>query len=208
MSFSLWLTLVAVCALGAMSPGPSLALILRHTLQGGRPAGIAAGLAHALSVGVYALLTVVGLGALLLAHPWLFQAVTLLGGAYLCWIGWQALRAQPVMLNAGHIDRSLQRQAARDGFLVGIGNPKLIIFFLALFSQFVTPGLGWHGHLLIILTAMLIDAGWYTLVASVFSHPRFLPWLENYGHWFSRISGLFLIALALRLALNVLSGST
>ena len=203
MSFSLWLTLVAVCALGAMSPGPSLALVLRHTLQGGRRSGIAAALAHAASVGLYALLTVLGLGALLLGQPWLFQTVSLLGAGYLLWIGYQALQAQPVSIDASALKTNMQREAMRDGFLVGLGNPKLILFFLALFSQFVTPELGWRGHLLIILTAMLIDAGWYMVVAVVFSHARFLPWLERRGHWFTRVTGVLLLALALRLIVQV-----
>ncbi|SDU03102.1 LysE family translocator [Halopseudomonas salegens] len=204
MSFSLWLTLVAVCALGAATPGPSLALVLRHTLQGGRSSGIAAALAHALSVGVYALLTVLGLGALLLGQPWLFKTVTLLGGAYLFWIGFQALQTRPTAIKPDEFNPDQQRKAWRDGFLVGLGNPKLILFFLALFSQFVSPELDWHGHLLIILTVMLIDAGWYLVVAVVFSHARFLPWLERRGHWFNRFAGLILIGLALRLIVQVL----
>ncbi|TVP92856.1 MAG: LysE family translocator [Pseudomonadaceae bacterium] len=204
MSFSLWLTLVAVCALGAMSPGPSLALVLRHTVQGGRGSGITAALAHALSVGLYALLTVLGLGALLLGQPWLFQTVSVLGAGYLLWMGFQALQAQPATIDPSALQPDFKRQAMRDGFLVGLGNPKLILFFLALFSQFVTPELGWRGHLLIILTAMLIDAGWYMVVAVVFSHARFLPWLERHGHWFSRLAGVFLVALALRLIVMVM----
>lgn len=204
MSFSLWLTLVAVCALGAMSPGPSLTLVLRHTLQGGRGSGIRAALAHALSVGLYALLTVLGLGALLLGQPWLFQSVSLLGAAYLLWVGYRALQAQPASIDPATLKSEFNRQALRDGFLVGLGNPKLILFFLALFSQFVTPELGWRGHLLIILTAMLIDAGWYIVVAVVFSHARFMPWLERHGHWFSRLAGILLVALALRLIMQVM----
>src|SRR6056297_690961 len=69
MPLSLWFSLAAVCAMGAMSPGPSLALVLRHTLGGGRLPGIAAALAHALGVGFYALLTVWGLGALIVRFP-------------------------------------------------------------------------------------------------------------------------------------------
>ena len=86
MPFSLWLSLAAVCAMGAMSPGPSLALVLRHTLGGGRLPGVSAALAHALGVGLYALLTVWGLGALIVRFPMLFQAITWAGAAYLAWL--------------------------------------------------------------------------------------------------------------------------
>ena len=53
MPFTLWLSLAAVCAMGAMSPGPSLAMVLRHTLGGGRAPGVIAGVSHALGVGFY-----------------------------------------------------------------------------------------------------------------------------------------------------------
>src|SRR5690554_5754777 len=87
MPIALGLSLAAVCAMGAMSPGPSLALVLRHTLGGGRAPGVAAGLSHALGVGFYALLTVWGLGALIVRQPALFQVITWGGAAYLAWLG-------------------------------------------------------------------------------------------------------------------------
>ncbi|MFW6345939.1 MAG: LysE family translocator, partial [Halomonas sp.] len=123
MPLSLWLSLAAVCAMGAMSPGPSLAMVLRHTLGGGRAPGVVAGLSHALGVGFYALLTVWGLGALIVRQPLLFQAVTWGGAAYLAWLGIEALRAgRAGALQAGG-EATTRRQAARDGMLVALGNP-------------------------------------------------------------------------------------
>ncbi|MDW7749016.1 MULTISPECIES: LysE family translocator [Halomonas] len=198
MPFSLWLSLAAVCAMGAMSPGPSLALVLRHTLGGGRLPGVAAGLAHALGVGFYALLTVWGLGALIVRFPLLFQAITWGGAAYLAWLGIKALRAG----RAGALDAEAMatsgRQAAREGVLVALGNPKLILFFIALLSQFVTPDMSLAAKALVVLTAMVIDGGWYVLVAVGLSHSRVLPWLQARAHWLNRITGVLLLALALR----------
>ncbi|WP_280549303.1 MULTISPECIES: LysE family translocator [unclassified Halomonas] len=198
MPLSLWLSLAAVCAMGAMSPGPSLALVLRHTLGGGRLPGIAAALAHALGVGFYALLTVWGLGALIVRFPLLFQVITWGGAAYLAWLGIKALRAG----RAGALDAAAmatsRRQAAREGVLVALGNPKLILFFIALLSQFVTPEMSLAAKALVVLTAMVIDGGWYVLVAVGLSHSRVLPWLQARAHWLNRITGVLLLALALR----------
>ena len=55
-----WLLLIGVCALGAMTPGASLAVVTRHTLRGSARAGVSAGLAHAAGIGVYAVSTVAG----------------------------------------------------------------------------------------------------------------------------------------------------
>lgn len=203
MPLSLWLSLVAICVVGAVSPGPSLALVLRHTLSGGRWPGVAAALTHALGVGAYALLTVWGLGALIARQPLLFDLLTWAGAAYLAWLGIKALRA------AGHglavapdTVLSSGARAAREGMLVALGNPKLILFFVALLSQFVSPEMSVVAKALIVATAMLIDGGWYVIVAVTLSHSRVLPWLQARAHWVSRITGVMLIAMALRVVIN------
>ncbi|MFM9270986.1 LysE family translocator [Halomonas elongata] len=206
MPLSLWLSLAAICAMGAMSPGPSLALVLRHTLGGGRAPGVAAALSHALGVGIYALLTVWGLGALIVRFPTLFQAITWAGAAYLAWLGIKALRAgRAGALNAEAMVTS-GMQAAREGMLVALGNPKLILFFVALLSQFVTPDMSLAARAIIVFTAMIIDGGWYVLVAVGLSHSRVLPWLQARAHWINRATGVLLLALALRVALGPVGG--
>lgn len=198
MPFSLWMSLAAICAMGAMSPGPSLAMVLRHTLGGGRVPGIAAAISHALGVGLYALLTVWGLGELIVRFPTLFQAVTWGGAAYLAWLGIKALRAgRGGAVNAQAV-ATTRGQAARDGMLVALANPKLILFFVALLSQFVSPDMSLAARAIIVLTAVIIDGGWYVLVAVGLSHSRVLPWLQARAHWINRITGLLLLALALR----------
>ncbi len=198
MPLSLWLSLAAVCAMGAVSPGPSLALVLRHTLGGGRAPGVTAALSHALGVGLYALLTVWGLGALVARQPALFQAITWLGAAYLAWLGIKALRAGRGGALAAEGVATTPRQAAREGLLVALGNPKLILFFVALLSQFVSPEMSVAAKALIVATAMIIDGGWYALVAVGLSHGRVLPWLQARAHWIHRITGVLLLGLAIR----------
>ncbi|SHE40007.1 Threonine/homoserine/homoserine lactone efflux protein [Modicisalibacter ilicicola DSM 19980] len=202
MPFTLWLSLAAICAMGAMSPGPSLAMVLRHTLGGGRAPGVIAGVSHALGVGFYALLTVWGLGAVIVHQPLLFTLITWGGAAYLAWLGVKALRAgRGGALEAGAVSTS-HALAARDGVLVALANPKLILFFVALLSQFVSADMGALAKVVIVATATLIDAAWYVLVAVALSHSRVLPWLQARAHWINRITGLLLIALALRVLLG------
>lgn len=198
MPFSLWMSLAAICAMGAMSPGPSLALVLRHTLGGGRVPGVVAALSHALGVGLYALLTVWGLGAVIVRFPLLFQAITWGGAAYLAWLGIKALRAGRAGALRAEATATTGGQAARDGMLVALGNPKLVLFFIALLSQFVTPDMSLAARAIIVLTAMVIDGGWYVLVAVGLSHSRVLPWLQARAHWINRATGVLLLALALR----------
>lgn len=204
MPFSLWLSLAAVCVMGAMSPGPSLALVLRHTLGGGRLPGVAAALSHALGVGLYALLTVWGLGALIARQPLLFQFITWAGAAYLAWLGVKALRAGRMATWQASAVVTTRAQAVREGMLVALGNPKLILFFIALLSQFVNPDMSLTAKALIVATAMVIDGGWYVLVAMALSHSTVLPWLQAHAHWINRLTGVLLLGLALRVMLGPL----
>ncbi|WP_148252784.1 LysE family translocator [Aidingimonas lacisalsi] len=198
MPLSLWLSLVAVCAMGAMSPGPSLALVLRHTLGGGRLAGVSAALSHALGVGFYALLTVWGLGALIARQPLMFQAITWAGACYLAWLGIKALQAGRTDTLTSQAVAESHRRAAREGILVALGNPKLILFFVALLSQFVSADMSATAKGLIVATALVIDGSWYTLVAVSLSHSAVLPWLRARSHWINRATGVLLIGLAVR----------
>ncbi|RXE49736.1 lysine transporter LysE [Chromohalobacter israelensis] len=202
MPLTLWLSLAAVCAMGAMSPGPSLAMVLRHTLGGGRVPGVVAALSHALGVGFYAALTVWGLGAVIAHQPLVFTAITWGGAAYLAWLGVKALRAgRGGALNAGAV-ASPPLHAARDGVLVALANPKLILFFVALLSQFVSADMAASAKVAIVATATLIDGGWYVLVALALSHSAVLPWLQARAHWINRITGVLLLGLALRIVMG------
>lgn len=206
MPLSLWFSLAAICTLGAMSPGPSLALVLRHTLGGGRVPGVTAALFHALGVGFYALLTVLGLGALMARFPGVFELITWLGAGYLAWLGFKALRAgRSTHFAANTVPATTRQQAAREAVLVALANPKLILFFVALLSQFVTPDMSAAGRAIIVLTAMIIDGGWYVLVALALSHSTVLTRLRRNAHWVNRISGVLLIALALRVVIGPLA---
>ena len=202
MPLSLWMSLFAVCVMGAISPGPSLALVLRHTLGGGRIPGIVAALAHSLGVGFYALLTVLGLGALMARFPLLFQAVTWAGAAYLAWLGIKALRSGGAAVLEAASEATTRRQAACEAILVALGNPKLILFFVALLSQFLTSDMSLFAKVVIVLTAMLTDGAWYVLVAVSLTHSRVLPWLQARAHWVHRIIGVMLLMLALRVVIG------
>ncbi len=61
MTLTVWLSLFTVCLLGAMSPGPSLAIVAKHSLAGGRVNGLATAWAHAFGIGIYAFITLIGL---------------------------------------------------------------------------------------------------------------------------------------------------
>lgn len=205
MSFSTWLGLLAICCLGAMSPGPSLAMVVRHTLGGSRLHGIVCAWAHSIGIGVYALVTLLGLAAVLKASPLLFNGIAIIGALYLAWMGVQALGSKGGMqqkLQAG--SKTSLWIAARDGIAISLFNPKILLFFLALFSQFVLAAETLEGKALIVMTPLIMDGLWYTLIAIILSHSAILPKLREKALWIDRLSGLVLIALAIRVIVTLL----
>lgn len=203
MTLATWLTVVTICVLGAMSPGPSLAVVLKQTLTGGRRHGVVTALMHGLGVGLYALLSIVGLAAVIKASPVAFGLLQWGGALYLAWIGMKGLTAKR------RTDDSLPevpttQSAARDGFLVVFLNPKIAVFFIALFSQVVGVETSFAAKLGYAATAMVIDGGWYLTVARLFSSPRWLARLQQHTVWFERLFGAILLGLAGRLVLGIL----
>ena len=203
MELSSWLALVAICVMGAISPGPSLALIIRNTVQGGQGHGVATALGHGLGVGIYALITALGLAILLTQTPLLFDLIRYGGAAFLAWLGVKALLAKPAGgetgREEGHPPRG--RQGAFEGFMVAFLNPQLAIFFIALFSQFVHADTGWREGGIMMLTAGGIDALWYVLVALVLSRGPVLAWLKAKSFVIDKVSGLVLLGLALKVVI-------
>ncbi|KAF7767261.1 hypothetical protein PUND_a3202 [Pseudoalteromonas undina] len=204
MALSLWLSLALVCMMGAMSPGPSLAVVLKHSLSGGMKNGMLAALSHGFGVGLYAAASLLGLGALMLQFPTVYQFLVYLGAAYLAYLGLKILFSKPndSELNIQQSEVSSSK-ALQDGFAIAFLNPKLAIFFLALFSQFIDPeNLTLNIGVIMCLTVFVIDTGWYLLVALLteVSKKRFGFTKQNI--WLDRLLGAVFIALAIKVVIG------
>ena len=121
-----------------VTPGPDMMFCLAQGLRGGARCGWAASGGVALGGMVHVLLGGLGLGAVVVALPGAFDLIRCGGAAYLAWIAWRTLR-RPI---AGSDAPALSPgQALRQGFMVNITNPKVILFVLAFVPQFIDPAL-------------------------------------------------------------------
>ncbi|SKA51636.1 LysE family translocator [Photobacterium toruni] len=199
MTLSIWFSLLLICLLGAMSPGPSLAVVAKHSLSSGRWHGVVAAWAHACGVGFYALLTLLGLAVVLHQSPLLFTSVSYAGAGYLAYLGINALRSRGgVAAKLAQSKSTTLLEAARDGVMISLFNPKLALFFLALFSQFVEVGNETSSKAILIITPLLVDGLWYTLIACILSYSRVLTVLRTKAQLIDRLSGGVLLGLACR----------
>ena len=199
MTLSAWLSLLGVCLLGAMAPGPSLAVVLRSALAGGRASGLAAALAHGLAVGCYALFTVGVLSLLITRSPRIFFLLQLAGAGWLIYLGVSALLARGGNAATATTTHSAPRtspgRGALNGFFIAFLNPKLALFMLALFSQFLPEEPNWLVYTLLVTTISVTDALWYCLVVLLVSKPAWMALLQRQARRVDLLLGTVLVTL-------------
>ena len=137
------LALFAVAvALLALTPGPVWIYLISRTLAQGRRAGYFSLIGVMAGVLVHLLAAAVGLSALLLAVPWAFNAVKLAGAAYLLWLAWSTVRGAGFSFTPQPLPPVPDRVLFRQAMLASVVNPKVAVFYLSLFPQFVDPAAG------------------------------------------------------------------
>jgi len=199
METAAWISIASVCAAGAMSPGPSLAVVVKNTVQGGRAQGVMTGIGHGLGVGFYAACAVFGMARILELFPAMARGIEIGGGLYLLWLGIQAFRF------AGQGDMT-QQQTGRKGFMDGMAisvmNPKIAVFFLALLVPFLPLEATAMDRAGVAGLAMVIDGGWYVFAAILLATTGAAEWLASKGVWVDRVLGSILFAVAVWLLLS------
>jgi threonine/homoserine/homoserine lactone efflux protein len=205
MDLTTWLSLVAVCVMGAISPGPSLAVILRVSVSQSPLHGVLAAITHGLGIGFWAFLTLQGLAILMAKHQDIFSVLTVLGGLYLAWLGVKAWRyagqGQDIKVEG---QKSSYWESARDGMMISLMNPKAALFFLALFSQLIPTEIDTLIKFQLWATVVVIDTGWYVIVALLLAGGPVLSWLRRHIAWVDRAMGSILILLGLKVVAGAL----
>lgn len=167
MTLELVLPLIAAFVLGAISPGPSLAVVLRNSLSGGRRQGVLAGVGHGLGFGVYAFLSAIGISAAIAASGDLVLVLRILGIGLLVYLG--TVYARSALAGTSHLTGNGTSSSRRSGFvegaLIAVFNPKILAWMLAIYSPFIDSNLETPTLLGIAAIGMFIDGTWYTSVA-------------------------------------------
>tara|TARA_B100000700_G_scaffold63882_1_gene70523 strand:+ start:95 stop:706 length:612 start_codon:yes stop_codon:yes gene_type:complete len=197
MNFTALLGLSFVCAMGAMSPGPSLAVVLRNTISGGRRQGVLTGVGHGLGFGIYASIAVMGLSAILLANESLFTILQWSGVAILLWLSYNMLTYTPSDTKEEHPIGD--KRGFVEGFMIAFLNPKILVFLVAVFSQFLDPEMTNNERMIMAMLAGIIDTSWYVLVAAVLAGTPMIDRLRDNSVLIDRMIGTVLILLALAL---------
>lgn len=129
-------------ALLAATPGPVWVYLLSRTLAQGRRAGFFSLLGVMAGVLLHLFMAAFGLSVLLLAVPLAFEAIKLAGCAYLLYLAWQTLRGGGMSFTPQPLEPVPDRVLLRQALMAAIVNPKLALFYLSLFPQFIAPEQG------------------------------------------------------------------
>ena len=204
MEFHLWLSFVVICIMGALSPGPSLALVIKNTLAGGTSQGYATAISHGLGVALYAAITATGIAVIIVQSPLIFSIIQYAGAAFLLYLGIKSLLSKKdnEVFSEDNTANKSKVNGWRDGFLIAFLNPKLAIFFLALFSQFLGEGASSEQKMIMTATVGSIDALWYCLVTFTLSRGNIISKLRENSHIVDKVTGSFLILLAARIVIS------
>ncbi|MEH6868660.1 LysE family translocator, partial [Priestia megaterium] len=163
--------------------------------------GIATALGVASALFVHVTYTILGFTYIIEKFPSIFIAIKVAGSLYLLWLGFHAIRS--VKQNKEQAENELKintdknvKQGFREGFICNVLNPKAALFFLSIFSQFIssdtTSWVRW-----IYGTEIVVAVGlWFTFISTVISYQKFRDYYERYSHWFDRCLGAILIYFA------------
>ena len=199
-----WDVLIAagtVFFLGAISPGPSLMVVLRNTMLGGRRQGVSCAIGHGLGFGVYAGLAVFGLIVLLEEAPSVFLGLQLIGCGLLCWYGYSMWNMDGDYNAIVH--KASNRQGFAEGFAIAFFNPKIALFLVAVLAQVLRPGMEFGSKVAVGLLGMTIDTLWYLTVAVALTGTSTLDKLKENGLFIHRLTAVVLWGFALSIVFRI-----
>ena len=202
MTFFVWSQFAIVCIAGAMSPGPSLAIVIRNNVNFNRLAGILTSIGHGIGIGFYATLAVLGLGLILQTNQTVFMIIQIIGLVLLFLFGLM------FVFQKNKQDKKEEKQSQLNSFLQGftiaIINPKILIWFTAVYSQFIAIDASFYFNSILVLTASLIDAIWYIIVSILVTGYGLKNLLIEKKLMIQKTTGIVLIIISLMLLYRII----
>jgi len=187
-----------VCLLGAMSPGPSMTLVIHNAIFKGRYNGILTSIGHGIGIAIYATFAVLGLGIIIEANKFVFNSLKILSIIFLIFIGIKSILNNE-KLNLKKKDAKEKTISFLQGFSISILNPKILIWFLAIYSQFMSINNELIFNIYLISIAGIVDACWYIFLTLAITTTSTLNFFQTKLNLIKKIQGLFFIAFGLGL---------
>ena len=177
-------------------------MVLRNTIAGGRRQGVMTGVGHGLGITVYSFIAVMGLSSLLLANKQIFNLLQWSGALVLIWLAFDMISFNTSDLSEKYEDSG--RRGFIEGFMISFLNPKILVFMVAVFSQFISPDIDNPSRFIMAIMAGIIDAAWYVLVAIALAGTPIINTLRANAGTIDRSIGVVLLFIAILLIIKTL----
>jgi threonine/homoserine/homoserine lactone efflux protein len=187
-----------------LTPGPNMIYLISRSICQGREAGVISLFGVVAGFLVHMFAAAVGLTALFLAVPMAYEALKWAGAAYLLYLAWQAIRpGAKSPFEARDLPNDSPRKLFLMGFLTNVLNPKIAVFYLSIFPQFVSPEHGSVFSQSIVLGCTQIIISFTVNLFIALSAAKLAVWFARNPSWLAAqryLMGFVLAALAIRLA--------
>lgn len=204
MSFFLFIKIFLICLFGAISPGPSMLLVINNALKS-KLNGFMSAIGHGLAIGLYALFSVIGLELLTHNYYNIFIILKILSIIFLFYIGMISItknKKENLLVKDNNVKN--YRIAFLEGFTIAILNPKIFIFFTAIYSQFLSLDNNTVLNFTLVSTAMIVDMIWYIILTILVTVLGFKNFFYRRIFLIRKIVGLLFILISVVLMINLL----
>ena len=203
MTLIIFAQIFIVCLLGAMSPGPSMAVVINNAIFKGRNNGILTSIGHGIGIAVYATCAVLGLGLIIKTNIFIFNGLKILSVIFLIFIGVKSILNKK-KLDLEEKDTKKNTVSFLQGFSIAILNPKIFVWFIAIYSQFMSTDNELLFNIYLVSIAGIIDACWYIVLSMAVTSASALSFFQSKITLIQKIQGFLFIALGLGLLINLL----
>lgn len=191
-----------VCLLGAMSPGPSMAVVINNAIFKGRNNGILTSIGHGIGIAIYATFAVLGLGLIIKTNLFIFNGLKILSIIFLIFIGIKSiLNKEKLSLEKKDIKKNTI--SFLQGFSISILNPKILVWFIAIYSQFMSIDNELIFNIYLVSIAGIVDACWYIILTLVVTTASALSFFQTKLMLIQRVQGFLFITIGLMLLINL-----
>jgi threonine/homoserine/homoserine lactone efflux protein len=190
-----------IAVLVSLTPGPATALVVRSAALHGRREALLVTLGNSTGILMWALASVLGISALVAASETAFVVLKVVGAAVLIVLGIQAIRGRGGQDAGEREPARTARTSFGNGLMTSFANPKLAVFFVALFPQFVPSGASvLPTTLAMALLLIAVDLVYFTLLALVVARARHAVMGSRLARRIERLTGVVMVALGVRVA--------
>ena len=204
MSIMIFFKVILVCLLGAMSPGPSMVVVINNAIFNNRYHGVLTSFGHGIGIGAYALFAVIGVAMVIKTNLFIFNSIKVLSIIFLIYLGVKSI-ASKSKLNFDNKDLKGGMGSFFQGLSISLLNPKIFIWFVAIYSQFMSVDNNLFFNTFLIFTAGIVDTIWYIILTFLVTSNVALEFIKNKSILIQKIIGAVFIIIGATLLLQILS---